>query len=118
MQIGISKQRLFLVHTTGNTKAVNPIIANVLNMLLPTTLPIAIALLPSMEEITLTISSGALVPKATIVSPISNLGTLKFKAVLDAPSTRTSAPFTNITNPNISSIIFIIINFHLYLILP
>ncbi len=56
----------------------------------------------SIDEID-TANSGAPVPNATMVRPISCLLTLKFDATEDAPSTSQSAPLISITNPNISS---------------
>ena len=50
-----------------------------------------------------TASSGADVPKATIVSPIIIFGILKFCAIEDAPSTNKSAPFISSINPNTKS---------------
>ena len=44
-------------------------------MLEPRTFPTAISLLPAKDAVALTASSGALVPNATIVSPIIILGT-------------------------------------------
>ena len=77
--------------------------AKELNMLLPTTLPMAMSALPSNEDITLTTSSGALVPKATIVNPITREEMLKRRAILDAPSVSQSAPFTININPIINN---------------
>ena len=50
-------------------------------------------------------SSGALVPNAIIVNPITNLDTFKFLAVDDAPSTNISAPLINTINPTNNIII-------------
>ena len=46
-----------------------------------------------------TISSGKDVPKATIVSPITSVGTRNFLANEEEPSIRKSAPFTKNTIP-------------------
>ena len=78
-------------------------------MLLPITLPKTISPDPEISDLTLTANSGALVPNATIVSPINILDTLKLPATPDAPSTKTSAPLISITNPIINKIIFNII---------
>ena len=68
-----------------------------------------IALLPFNAEMTFTTSSGAEVPKATMVSPITILGILNLLAITEAPSTREFAPKTKKTTP-ISKIIKDIIN--------
>ena len=52
----------------------------------------------------LTASSGALVPKATMVNPISIFDILKFPATADAPSTKISAPLIRMINPIINNI--------------
>ena len=52
----------------------------------------AMSLLPFMAAVILTANSGALVPKATMVSPITNAGILSFFATDEAPSTKKSAP--------------------------
>ena len=51
-----------------------------------------ISLLPLKEAVILTAASGALVPKATIVSPIINVGIFNTFARLELPSTKISAP--------------------------
>jgi hypothetical protein len=71
MQSGISFLSVLRVMTIGANRAVQPTIINVLKILLPTTLPIAMSALPLRAEETLTVSSGAEVPNATIVSPIT-----------------------------------------------
>ena len=58
MQSGISFLSVLRVMTIGANKAVQPTIINVLKMLLPTTLPMAISALPLRAEDTLTVSSG------------------------------------------------------------
>ena len=81
-----------------------PITAKMLNMLLPTTLPKDIALVPANAEVMDTAASGALVPNATMVKPTIIVGIFKLYATLLAPSTNTSAPFIKSTNPIISKI--------------
>ena len=61
----------------------------------PTTFPTDISILPLIALVMLTESSGRLVPRATMVSPITKAGILNFFATDDAPSTKQSAPFTN-----------------------
>ena len=67
----------------------------------PITLPSTISVEPSDKALIEIANSGADVPKATIVKPISAFGTLQFAAVDDAPSTNQSAPLINNTNPTI-----------------
>ena len=52
----------------------------------------------------MTAASGAEVPMATIVSPITIAGTLNFFAIEAAPSTNKSAPFISKKKPTIKSI--------------
>jgi hypothetical protein len=63
-----------------------------LQMLLPKTLPTAIRLWPRKEEIRLTTSSGADVPKATTVRPMTIGLILAERARLEEPFTSHSAP--------------------------
>ncbi len=56
--------------------ALIPTTHKILKMLLPTTLPNEIALLPANEEVIETAASGALVPKATMVSPTTSVDIL------------------------------------------
>ena len=51
--------------------AVSPKISRIFMILLPRTFPIDIPLLPMSPALILTAASGALVPMATIVSPIT-----------------------------------------------
>ena len=83
----------------GRMTAVMPMSSSTLTMLLPMTLPIRISVLPPMSEEKDTASSGAPVPKATIVRPIRSLLTLKFEATDEAPSTSQSAPLIRSTKP-------------------
>jgi hypothetical protein len=105
---GISFLSVFRVITIGANKAVQPTIINVLNMLLPTTLPIDISALPFKAEETLTVSSGVEVPKATIVSPITIEGMLNRLAIDEAPSVNPLAPNKMSTSPPIRSSMFIV----------
>ena len=83
----------------GRMTAAMPMSSSTLTMLLPMTLPIKISVLPPMSEEKDTASSGAPVPKATIVRPIRSLLTLKFEATDEAPSTSQSAPLIRSTKP-------------------
>jgi len=51
-------------------------------------------------------NSGADVPKATIVNPITVVGILKFFAKDEAPSTKKSAHFISIINPTTDNKMF------------
>ena len=73
--------------------------------MLPITFPRIISQLLFRNDWILTANSGALVPKDTIVNPINIADNLKFLASEAAPSTKTSAPFINITKPKIKNII-------------
>lgn len=100
-----------LEQATGQMIAVTPTIANELKMLLPTTLPMARSACPLTAEITLTTNSGADVPKATIVKPMTKLETLNRRAISEAPSVSQSAPLMMSNRPTmnfaISSIMLI-----------
>ena len=98
-QRGISLLNVPFVTLIGTIAAVQPTIIKALNILLPTTLPIAISELPFKADTTLTVNSGAEVPNATIVSPITKLEILKRLATEAAPSVKALAP-TKISNAN------------------
>ncbi|SRR5690554_2927776 len=89
--------------TIGNITAETPKIRNRLNMLLPITLPYTTSFKPLVLDTTLTTNSGAEVPKATMVSPITNSDTLNFLAKAEAPLTRKSAPLINKAKPKNSN---------------
>lgn len=65
----------------------------------PTTFPKAIPSTYLIAEVRLTASSGRLVPKETIVRPITTDGILKIRAIAELPSTKKSAPLTSRTKP-------------------
>ncbi len=67
-------------------KDIIPITKDILKILLPTMLPSVIPLLPLMAAPILTAASGELVPKATIVNPISKGGSFNIFAIPTAPS--------------------------------
>ena len=75
----------------------NPKIKPRLNILEPKTLPTAISGLPSNAALIDTANSGAEVPIATIVKPITKSETPNFCASLLAESTSHSAPFQSKT---------------------
>ena len=100
-----------------------PIRRRMLIILLPMTLPRSISVVPEARDEIETASSGAPVPKATIVRPISCLLTLKCEATEEAPETSQSAPLIKRRKPIISkmickiiSIFFISFKFILYII--
>ena len=96
---GSSFEMVFLLILIGLISAATPIKSRMLIILLPITLPRSISVLPSIIEVIETASSGAPVPKATIVRPTSCFDTLKLDATLLAPSTSQSAPLIKITKP-------------------
>ena len=80
-----------------------PRIRRMFDMFEPIAFPIARSGLPLRTARMLTRSSGAEVPKAIIVSPITSVDMLNFLAIEDAPSTRRSAPLSNAINPTTKS---------------
>ena len=101
---GISILSVFFFIGSAAMSAVTPRITSMLIMLLPSTFPTVIPA-PAGESAAfmLTAASGALVPMATIVNPTTISGMLHLTAILDAPSTNTSAPFIINTNPSTRS---------------
>ena len=97
---GISIQVVECFTTKGKIREEIPKIAKILKILLPTTLPKAISLLPFKAAEILTTNSGNEVPKATMVKPIIKSDTFKRRAITEAPSTNLSAPKIRATNPN------------------
>jgi len=89
----------------GRMRAAIPMRSRIFNTLLPMALPSNISVVPLIKEVTDTASSGAPVPKATIVRPIRSLLTLRCEAVELAPSISQSAPLIRITKPTMSSMI-------------
>ena len=79
--------------------------SSTLTILLPMTLPIRISVLPLISEEKETASSGAPVPKATMVRPMRSLLTLKLDATDEAPFTNQSAPLIRSAKPMISKMI-------------
>ena len=94
MQKGISNFMFSRDTAIGKKSAVRPRIANTLNILEPTTLPIATSEFPPIAPTVLTTNSGNDVPMPTITAPITKLDTLHFLATTTAPFTRKSAPST------------------------
>ena len=98
---GSSLETVAFLTLMGWMTAATPINSRTLMMLLPMTLPRRMSVLPLMSEEKDTASSGAPVPKATMVSPMRSLLTLKLAATDEAPSTSQSAPLISKTNPTI-----------------
>jgi len=91
----------------GLTNAVRPRINDILTILDPITLPIAIsAVAPGAtvnDATKLTASSGKEVPNATSVKPITKGETLNFLAIDEDDETKKSAPLTRKIKPTINN---------------
>lgn len=98
---GISILYELFCEVIGYMIAVTPKIINVLMVLLPKILVKAISLLPFMAAIIFTTNSGADVPKATMVNPITKSGMLRRLANPEAPSTNQLADAISSTKPTI-----------------
>ena len=83
----------------GLIKLASPIIKKTFTIELPITLAKAITPSPLATLLKEIATSGAQVPKETIVRAINILGTLNFKAKDEAASTKTSDDLMIITNP-------------------
>ncbi len=104
-RMGSSFLTVSLLTLIGQIRAATPMSNRTLIMLLPITLPSSMSVEPEARELIETASSGALVPKATMVRPIRVLLTLKLVAMEDAPETNQSAPLIRMTKPMISNAI-------------
>ena len=102
---GSSLETVSLLTLMGRMIAAIPMRSKTLMILLPMTLPTKISVLPLRSDEKDTASSGAPVPKATIVRPTSSLLTLKFEATEEAPSTSQSAPLIRKMKPTTRSVI-------------
>lgn len=100
---GSSLDTVSFLTLMGRMIAATPISNSTLTILLPITLPIRMSVLPPIKDEKETASSGAPVPKATMVSPIRSLLTLKFDATEEAPFTSQSAPLIRTRKPIIKS---------------
>lgn len=89
---GRSKNRVPYESVIGATIAVTQRMRNILAIFEPSTFPIAISVSPEMAAKSDTISSGILVPIATIVRPIIASEILHFFARAIDPSTRRLPP--------------------------
>ena len=100
---GTSRLLFVRVMSTGAMRAEMPSTKAVLKTLEPTMLPTEISALPCMAPRKLTTISGAEVPMATIDRPITKSLIPSFLAILEEPSTSTSAPMSTSARPEISS---------------
>ena len=109
IMIGTSRRTMrCATNSAPPAAAAVPSTSRMLAMLEPTTFPTAIDPAsgpPRSTSPTLTASSGALVPNATTVSPITTLDIPVRAARRAAPRTSASAPATNATSPAIRSAI-------------
>ena len=96
---GRSKNLVERESATGAMTAVRPRMRNILAILEPRTLPIAISVLPDIAARSDTIISGILVPIATMVSHIIASETHHFLAIDTAPSTRRLPPTVRSARP-------------------
>jgi hypothetical protein len=88
-----SRHRSFGEILIALKQAVPPSIKPRLKIFEPTTFPIEILDFPAIAALIVTANSGAEVPIATTVKPITRSETPKFRANREADSTRKSAPF-------------------------
>jgi hypothetical protein len=100
---GTSSRISWRATSSGATSALRPRISRTLAMLLPTTLPTAMAGAPRSAASTPIASSGALVPNATTVRPTTSGDKPVATASRAAPRIISSAPPTSSTRPTISS---------------
>lgn len=107
---GSSLDTVSFLTLMGRMTAATPMRRRTLIILLPMTLPIKMSVLPLISDEKETASSGAPVPKATIVRPTKSLLTLKLEATDEAPSTSQSAPLIKKMNPMTSNAICNIIS--------
>lgn len=98
--ISTLKSRLFIFPIgSGDTVALHPSTKNILNRLLPMTLPIAIPGFFFKAAVTDVASSGKEVPPATNVSPITDSLTPHERASPLAPSTKSCPPNMSPASP-------------------
>lgn len=99
MTTGRSKNRVFFVRTIGDMIAVIPRMRNIFAIFDPRTFPIAISVFQEILAMIETMSSGILVPIATIVRPMIASEIRYFFAIETAPSTRVLPPYVRSTSP-------------------
>ncbi len=96
---GTSRRISWAAVAIGRTRAASPRIRPRFAIFEPTTLPTATSARPFSAPCTLTASSGALVPKATTVRPMTSDERPKRRASAAAPLTSHSAPSHSATRP-------------------
>jgi hypothetical protein len=104
INIGRSKNLVVRESAIGAIQALSPSIKNTFAILEPSTFPMAISGLPWILASTDTISSGILVPIATMVRPMIASDIPNFFAIDTAPSTSTFHPKVRSTNQRIIEI--------------
>ena len=87
----------------GRRSADTPMTMSRLKMFDPTILPSEMSLFPVRPAVMETAVSGALVPIATIVRPITMEGTRRIQAMEEEPSTKKSAPLSRRRKPTSSN---------------
>ncbi len=97
--IGTSWRMICEWTTSGVISALIPRMNRTLKMLLPTTLPTAMSVLPFSTAPTDTATSGELVPIATMVRPTTSGEMPSDSAIFEAPRTSASAPATSAARP-------------------
>ena len=105
-KIGISFRITALLILNGIMRTAKPKITNIFEMLLPITFPNNISAFPAKCELKEIANSGADVPNATIVRPITAVGIFKFLAKDADPSTKKSAHLISSRNPTTDKIMF------------
>jgi len=101
IETGISKNRVVRESTTGAIITVIQRMRNIFAIFEPRTFPIAISVFHEIAARSETISSGMLVPTATIVRPIIASESHHFFASDTAPSTRRLPPTVRSARPKI-----------------
>ncbi len=99
---GMSLLRMSGLTLNAEIAAQTPTTISMLKIFDPTMLLTAMSLFPEIAAVILTEASGALVPIATMVSPITALGTRRILARDEPPSTKKSAPLIKNANPMMS----------------
>ena len=97
--VGISRHSSVRSTVSGATTAARPSTSAMLARLEPFTLASAISVEAFIAAVTLTMSSGALVPNATMVRPTTSAGIRSASASWPPPRTNSSAPTTRNTRP-------------------
>jgi len=99
IRIGASWRISWMCTESGVMIAASPRMPSTLKTLLPIALPNASSVRPLSTAPTETVISGALVPKATIVKPMTRGEIPNDRARREAPRTSSSAPATSAMRP-------------------